>query len=245
MSEAQAQAQAQALEETKILDDYPSESLMRVLYVEDKEDYLKRIGKLIRNWGCYVDSIKYPIDALQLLHKNKYQLVIFDHAFPDGHMTGLDFILQYRNMIGSAKPILLTQYANVLRNVDEVDKDWITVIDKQYYKEQLPVSIKEVYGIVCKKIDENKNQLTTNSNPNYPLAEEELKSLQEELIVGLEKSENINRKSIAYEDERYSIADLIEQVRKGTELGARLVRSYFGVKKMQNKLEKKYGSKSD
>jgi CheY-like chemotaxis protein len=217
---------------------YTPAELLPVLYVEDQDDYLELIGGFLSGLGCYVEKVKYPKQALQSLHHRKYRMVIFDHEFGNSDMKGLDFLIRYKYLLGRAKPILLTQFAGAVREL-KGNQDWITVIDKPYYKQELGAQVDVVYEEVRENIEK---ALIDDPVSKYPLAEAELETLENELIEGLKRSDNLDRKSLPLGKKLYSIQDLIDEVTAQTKLGRRLVATLYNANKITKKVDEKYAS---
>jgi CheY-like chemotaxis protein len=197
------------------LETFTSEETMRILFVEDEPDYFKLMKKQLIQWGCTVDAVTFPIDALSLLNEYDYQIFISDYAFPKGHLDGLSFINTYRLRLGKALPIILTAYSNTVKKKIPED-DEIVVIDKTEYW-QLEEHLIDVHSQVLEEISKNKQSFNQKYSYRFPLAEAELTHIQEELIATLVNSPDLYLKEIAYGDKTYSIADLIEEIKRGDE----------------------------
>ncbi len=70
--------------------------MAKILLLEDSETMLKIISSVLNSKGHQVTLCKTPIDALENLQREKYELIISDLVLPGG-TSGFDFIKTVRN----------------------------------------------------------------------------------------------------------------------------------------------------
>ncbi len=66
----------------------------RVLLVDDHLDTARAMGRLLKRWGCVVETADSVGSALSVADGNKFDVLISDIGLPDG--TGLDLIRQLK-----------------------------------------------------------------------------------------------------------------------------------------------------
>ncbi|MFX0090211.1 MAG: response regulator, partial [Candidatus Hodarchaeota archaeon] len=86
----------------------PSVDFIRVLHLDDEEDFLaltkSYLTKLSQN--IILDSVSRPQEALQCLENQVYDVIISDYQMPD--LTGLDLLSKIRQANNSTPFIILT-----------------------------------------------------------------------------------------------------------------------------------------
>ncbi len=70
--------------------------MAKILLLEDSETMLKIIGSVLNSKGHQVTFCKTPMDALENLRREKYDMIISDLVLPGG-TSGFDFIKTVRN----------------------------------------------------------------------------------------------------------------------------------------------------
>jgi len=88
---------------------------LKILLVEDHEDTLRLMARLLRHLGYVVETAPCVNDALASAQKHQFNLLISDLDLPDG--SGLDLMRQLRGQAG-LKGIALTGFDSV----DDVDR---------------------------------------------------------------------------------------------------------------------------
>jgi DNA-binding response OmpR family regulator len=216
----------------------PSE-VMRILYVEDEWQYFDLIKEKLIAWGCTVDAVRYPDETIPLLNKNKYEVFISDFLFPVEHPNGGDFIKTYKSLLGAADIVILTAVPDSV-DPEIKENDEITVVDKVdlYLLEE---HIKYVYDRVKEKTEKRKSNLFFEDiSAKYPLAEVELESLQNELIEELKKSDEVLTKLVSYGNEQFSVSELIDQIKQGSDVGQELVMALHDLKNLPDNIDELY-----
>ncbi len=93
----------------------------RVLIVDDEENIIRSLTRLIINNDIDVLSASSAEDAIRLLEENDdISLIISDQRMP--HITGTDFLEQARRIRPLATRILLTGYSDIKAAVDAINK---------------------------------------------------------------------------------------------------------------------------
>src|SRR5436305_5475927 len=72
----------------------PSESTIRILYVDDHQDTCEIMLIMLEHWGYEPTTAAGVAEALQISRANRFDLYILDNWLPDG--SGLDLCRQIR-----------------------------------------------------------------------------------------------------------------------------------------------------
>jgi two-component system response regulator HydG len=91
----------------------------RILLVDDEEIYLNVLAKYLINNGYEVDTTTSGKNALQLLKKNRYNLVITDKIMPE--VTGLDLLKAIKSNSYKTEVIIVTGYDDMESHVEAIN----------------------------------------------------------------------------------------------------------------------------
>lgn len=83
----------------------------RILVVDDEAAVLGAVGKALRKMDCLIDTAESAAEALRLMGKNSYHVVITDLMMPD--TDGLGLMNALREMGSVAQTIVITGYPTV------------------------------------------------------------------------------------------------------------------------------------
>ena len=114
----------------------------KILLLDDEQDFILSLQNFLRQMGYAVESTLFPKHALEIISKDKPDLVLFDFKLPD--MDGDVFLKKAKEISGDTKYILITAYrddaiANKFKKLGAED-----VILKPIDLEKLLEKIKEV-----------------------------------------------------------------------------------------------------
>lgn len=117
--------------------------MKRFLLVDDEENFLELLAEAINDeFECTIDSSSRPIEALELLQEQKYDLILVDFMMPK--MNGGDLVKAVRSKAGQNQttPIII-----LTANIDAVPADVkgqkdVGFFDKLYYLTNLAPYIK-------------------------------------------------------------------------------------------------------
>jgi putative nucleotidyltransferase with HDIG domain len=141
----------------------------RVLIVDDEENIIRSLTRLIINNDIDVLSASSAEDAVKLLEENEdISLIISDQRMP--HTTGTDFLEQARRIRPLATRILLTGYSDIKAAVDAInkggayryltkpwrDEEILQAVQEAAYKYELIQKNKKLSAIVRAKSEELK-----------------------------------------------------------------------------------------
>ena len=80
----------------------------KILIVDDEQEYIATLRDFLRELDYSVDATMYPNHALEIIAKEKPDIVLFDYKLPD--MDGDSFLKRAKEMNASSSYILITAY---------------------------------------------------------------------------------------------------------------------------------------
>ncbi len=91
-------------------------SLCRVLIVDDEKSILDVLSKFLQRLGCSVDSTTRGAEAVALVQKTNYDVILLDLKMPE--MDGLTVMQEIRKLDENASVVILTAYGTVKTAVE-------------------------------------------------------------------------------------------------------------------------------
>ncbi len=123
----------------------------RILLIDDEENILRIIKKFLQDNSYNVKTAKSKNEAVEILKKQKFDIVLSDYRLPDG--TGLE-ILEFFRSIEPVKPfIMITAYGSIDGAVEAIKKGASHYIAKPIDFDDL-LKILEFYFQKQKKFEE-------------------------------------------------------------------------------------------
>jgi CheY-like chemotaxis protein len=114
----------------------PSESHKRVLVVDDDEGVRQLISTILRQYSLRVDEASDGAQALALLEKNEYSVVLLDLLMPVA--SGFDVLEHFRVADAAHSPVVLVITGAERSRVDALDPRSIHgIIRKPFDPEEL------------------------------------------------------------------------------------------------------------
>lgn len=83
---------------------------VKVLLIDDEEDFRHFLTKALRESGCDISSVSSLAEATKLIERNAYHVIITDLYFGAQNMSGDEFLLQNHKSIEEAKKIVITGF---------------------------------------------------------------------------------------------------------------------------------------
>jgi DNA-binding NtrC family response regulator len=122
----------------------------RVLYLDDDKANLDSFKANFRDFFD-VYLAENPVDAYNLIEKEKIEIVVTDHNMPS--MTGVEFLESISNDYPEVQRILLTGYTELVSVVEAVNKGKVfRVITK-------PFNMKEIRSMVAEAWQQFRNAM--------------------------------------------------------------------------------------
>lgn len=111
----------------------------RVLVVDDHRQARESISDILRQAGHQVDAVSSAIEALRVLERTSYDVVLTDLQMPG--MTGLEFIFELERRRHGAQVLMVTAYATVSSAVDAMRHGAFDYIEKPFDADQLELLV--------------------------------------------------------------------------------------------------------
>lgn len=83
----------------------------RVLIVDDEEDVAVVLEEFLRMEGYEVSSTSSPLEALEMIKKQKYHIVLSDIVMPK--MDGIEFLTKVKQYDALTQVIMMTGYSTM------------------------------------------------------------------------------------------------------------------------------------
>lgn len=91
---------------------------MKILVVDDSDDYRETVVKILKNEGYQVDSVAEPLVGIEYFATNTYDLVISDYVMD--MMDGVRFLQSIKKINPNIKTIMLTGKSNETRELESL-----------------------------------------------------------------------------------------------------------------------------
>jgi DNA-binding response OmpR family regulator len=203
----------------------PAQDLLKVLVVEDDDGVRETYRDHFEQEGFSADAVENPEAALKALSESSFDLVVADVRFPNGSMSGDEFILDNQALLGNAEPIVVTGYSpDLISRREELVERGVKIYRKG--KE----TFDELTRAANEKLEQRKSNLAEKIR-NYALrmkegewalhpAESKLIEKATVILTGwLRAMKKPDEQSLIYDGRAYSPKQVIEEIERGTEVG--------------------------
>ena len=129
----------------------------QILLVDDDADSINMFAELFRHEGALVDKSQSPVQALQLLKINHYDLLISDVSMPE--MNGYDFIKEARRLAPDSKLVAVAMTGR--GQLGDEEKTRKAGFDIHLHK---PVSIRQIKEALAHYMSSKKSLLDSDKN---------------------------------------------------------------------------------
>lgn len=92
----------------------------RIMLVDDEENILKALQRVLRNKGWDIETYSDPFDALKRLQTINFDLIISDYRMPE--MDGVKFLTQAKGINADSIRIILSGYTDLESLMDGINK---------------------------------------------------------------------------------------------------------------------------
>lgn len=179
------------------------EKKFKVLVVDDEDSLRGIVKEILTDSGYEVDDAADGKQAIEMVRKNAYDVVISDIRMPE--VSGIDLLEQVKQFNPAIEMIMMTSHASVETAIKAIrlgaydyltkpfeDLDIITtVINRTVEKLKLEVKIKDLLGQLQKKNDEIQNLYNCTTELTTTLRLEEILKLSISSIAKLSKESNV------------------------------------------------------
>jgi DNA-binding NtrC family response regulator len=97
----------------------PEKSPRKLLIVDEEENVCNALRRSLRREGYEIDVAHNASEALQILQRTRYDLVLSDHLMPN--MTGLEMLKMVRNRFPDCMRLMLTGHADMQTAIDAIN----------------------------------------------------------------------------------------------------------------------------
>jgi len=123
-------------------------SIDRLLIVDDDEDILRNLERILRLEGYETDTARTGLEAIEKTRRNFYNLVLLDIKLPD--MEGTELLRKMHETFPEMIKIMVTGYPDLENAVKSLNFGADAYLIK-------PVSVQELLDVVKQKLDEQRN----------------------------------------------------------------------------------------
>lgn len=114
----------------------------RILVVDDEEDILKILKFILEKEGYIVDTAMNGEEALTLMDKNPYDIVLTDLRMPG--MDGIELLEKVKALYPEVDVVIMTAYASIESAVSAIKKGAADYIVKPFLNEDVKMRLKRI-----------------------------------------------------------------------------------------------------
>lgn len=125
------------------------EHVIKLLIIDDEEQYLQAISKRLRNRGFDVRAVSSGPEAVEIARKEKFDLALLDLKMPD--MDGGEVLKVLKREHKYLEAIILTGHGSLERAVELTKIGAFGYLPKPYELEKLVETLRDAYEARLKK----------------------------------------------------------------------------------------------
>ncbi len=135
-----------------------------VLFIDDETNILKALQRLLRNEPCRVITASRGSEALEVLDRERPQVVVSDQRMPE--ISGVDLLQSVRQRHPDVIRILLTGYTEMNVAVEAINRGEIfRLVTKPWNDEELKATLRQAFDTYDLKSEIRRlNQVTREQN---------------------------------------------------------------------------------
>ncbi|OCC16513.1 response regulator receiver protein [Dissulfuribacter thermophilus] len=159
-----------------------------ILFVDDEENILKAIYRLLRKEGYEIVTTTDPFEALDIVREKHVSVIVSDQRMPT--MAGTELLEKVKEISPDTVRIILTGYADMNAALDAINKGGVyRFINKPWNDEDFKATLRQA-AFQHYLITENKRLMKVTQEQNKKL--QELNSQLEKKV--LERTEQLRKK---------------------------------------------------
>jgi len=120
----------------------------RLLIVDDDEDILRNLERILRLEGYETDTARTGLEAIEKTRRNFYNLVLLDIKLPD--IEGTELLRRMHETFPEMIKIMVTGYPDLENAIKSLNFGADAYLIK-------PVSVQKLLDVVKQKLDEQRN----------------------------------------------------------------------------------------
>ena len=120
----------------------------RLLIVDDDEDILRNLERILRLEGYETDTARTGLEAIEKTRRNFYNLVLLDIKLPD--IEGTELLRKMHETFPEMIKIMVTGYPDLENAIKSLNFGADAYLIK-------PVSVQKLLDVVKQKLDEQRN----------------------------------------------------------------------------------------
>jgi DNA-binding NtrC family response regulator len=125
---------------------------LKALVVDDEESVCEAVKAVLETEGFDVTVTMSSPDAVELVRKNTYDLIISDLKMPV--LDGLQFYDKVREIENRSIFVVMTAYSNLFPAVDAVSKGIYEYLQKPFTPDELRLPVRQRLKLVREKKDQ-------------------------------------------------------------------------------------------
>ncbi len=178
-------------------------AVAKVLVVDDDPDMLKTVSSLVEHFGCSATSCNDAKDAIDLLRKERFNVVLTDICMQE--ISGLDVLEETKNINAETPVILMTGCAGLDTAVEAIKRGAFDFLVKPFDPELLNQSLKK--AVKYHDLIENERNYKSNLEDKVKEKTEELESTIKSLRNEMDERELAQRKLKESEEKYRGVAE--------------------------------------
>lgn len=123
------------------------ENAQSILIVDDDRTHCLMLGIILRNFGYDTHEARNGLDALQLIHQEKVDLVLMDIYMPG--LSGIEVLAEIKSFKPCMPVILMTAYCSEKTILEAKNRCAVDVLSKPLHLEELKEVIARVFREGC------------------------------------------------------------------------------------------------
>jgi CheY-like chemotaxis protein len=221
-----------------------ADDLVKVLVIDDEEDITDSWRRLFEGQGFSVDVANSPEDAILLLKKNHYEMIVADILFENSPLTGDQMIADNPELVEKATVVAITGFGKgyKIKKRADLEKMGVRILEKggntdeliqlvtqkleQRSREVAAVAQASAYTSVREALVEadlplvgGRSVVDIKPAVNRSGSEYLVGQVHQMLIEWFRSRNEPNKKTIVYAGRTFSANELADEVERGTEIG--------------------------
>tara|TARA_Y100001970_G_C14181913_1_gene830296 strand:+ start:514 stop:1848 length:1335 start_codon:yes stop_codon:yes gene_type:complete len=115
--------------------------MKNILIVDDEKDIRNNIKAILSDENYFVDTAENSDEALQLVNKNTYNLIILDVWLSDSTLDGIDLLKTLKNSFENIPVVIISGHGNIEMAVEAIKEGAQEFIEKPFSSERLILSV--------------------------------------------------------------------------------------------------------